>query len=394
MANRPESDIDLFSAEAIENPYPLYKKLRDLGPAVWMTRYNMWVIPRFKDVKHVQANWRQFTTSKGTAMSEQANALTSGLGRASSLTSDPPLHDEMRSITEKPISRLAVRKIKEQAETMAQALITDLCTRGQVDGMTDLARHLPINVVIDRIGLPAEAAENICKWATASFNATGPMNALGTAAVPLVEELHAYCSQPGALKKDGWADLIFQAAERGEIDPKHCPGMMRDYIGPSLDTTIFAIGHLLRYLGENQDQWELVKGKKTLVAGAINEALRMEAPIRSHTRYVQETTQFDNVEVPAGDWLMVLYGSANRDEREWDDPDSFQVTRKARDQIAFGYGIHICPGMHLAKMQMTAILTALLEQVSHIETGTPVITQNNVLRGYDSLPLTLHPLAR
>lgn len=393
MKTRPESDIDLFSTEAIENPYPLYKQLRDLGPAVWMTRYDMWVIPRFKDVKHVQANWRQFTTSKGVAMSERVNAATSGLGRASSLTSDPPLHDQMRSITEKPISRLAVRKIKGPAEEMAGKLVADLCQRGSIDAITDLAQHLPHNLVIDLIGLPPEGAKNVCKWATASFNATGPMNTLGAAAAPLVEELHSYCQNPGNLKKDGWADLIFQAADNGEIDVEHCPGMMRDYIGPSLDTTIFSIGHLLRYLGENRDQWDLLKGKKSLISGAINETLRIEAPIRSHTRYVQETTLFDDIEVPAGDWLMVLYGSANRDEREWDNPDSFEVTRKARDQISFGYGSHICPGMHLAKMQMTAILGALLEQVEYFETGTPIINQNNVLRGYDSLPLSLHPQA-
>jgi cytochrome P450 len=168
--------------------------------------------------------------------------------------------------------------------------------------------------------------------------------------------------------------------------------MMREYIGPSLDTTIFAIGHLLRLLGENQDQWRLLKNDRSLIPGAINEALRIEAPIRLFSRFTRETVTFEDVVVSEGSRLLVLYASANRDERKWERPDEFDVTRKARDHVAFGFGIHSCAGMHLARMEITELLTMLLDRLEGFEVGQPVVSYNNTLRGYASLPMTVRPL--
>ena len=149
---------------------------------------------------------------------------------------------------------------------------------------------------------------------------------------------------------------------------------------------------VLRLLALNPDQWALLKADSDLIPGAINEALRMESPIRSFTRYVRETTQFGEAEVLAGDRLIVLYASANRDEAKWGNPEVFDITRNARDQVAFGYGIHSCAGMHLARMEMAALLEALLDQVDRFEVGDPVVSMNNTLRGYERMPMVFHPL--
>lgn len=88
----------------------------------------------------------------------------------------------------------------------------------------------------------------------------------------------------------------------------------------------------------------------------------------------------------------MLYASANRDERKWERPDEFDITRKARDHVAFGFGIHVCAGMHLAKLEITAILTMMLDRIEGFEVGEPVVSYNNTLRGYSSLPMTVRPL--
>jgi cytochrome P450 len=167
--------------------------------------------------------------------------------------------------------------------------------------------------------------------------------------------------------------------------------MMREYIGPSLDTTIFATGHLLRLLGEHPEQWSLLKSDRSLIPGAINEALRMEAPIRLFSRHVREATTFEDVVMPEGSRLLVLYASANRDERKWERPNEFDITRKATDHVAFGFGIHTCAGMHLAKMEITALLTVMLDRIDSFEVGEPTLSYNNTLRGYSSLPMTVRP---
>ncbi|MDQ0316246.1 cytochrome P450 [Amorphus orientalis] len=393
---RPESDIDLFDIRVMENPYPAYRELRDCGPAVWLTAHDVWCIPRYADVRRVLRDHTTFTTAKGVAMDPAVNEATSGPGRANSLTSDPPLHEQIRRVTAAPLLPKALKEIKDEIEDRARALVDDICARGQVDGMSDVAEVLPMTVVSELVGLPDNGKESMRRWAAATFDAMGPMNERGKAAIPQIRELHEFCrteAVPGRLKPGRWADRLFAAAERGEVPVDQCPGLMREYIGPSLDTTIFGTGHLLRLLGEHPEQWQLLKQDRSLVPGAINEALRMEAPIRLFSRYVREDADFDGVTVPAGDRLLVLYGSANRDERKWDDPDTFDITRKAGDQLAFGVGIHTCSGLHLAKMEMSALLTALLDRLDGFEVGEPEWAWNNTLRGYARLPMTVRPSA-
>jgi len=391
----PVSDIDLFDKPAIADPYPVYRKLRDLGPAVWLSQYGVWCIPRYEDVKRVLGDHLTFTTAHGVAMDPAVNAATSGPGKANSLTSDPPLHDEIRRVTSVPLLPRGLKEIRDQIDAAAEAVVTDICRRRTVDGMSDIAQILPLTVVSELVGLPENGKQSMLRWAAATFNAMGPMNELGTTALPQIRELHAFCvneAVPGRLKPDGWADRLYQAAARGEISVDQCPGLMREYIGPSLDTTIFAIGHLLRLLGESPAQWELLKKDRSLIPGAINEALRMEAPIRSFSRHVRTTSRFDDVDVPEGDRLLVLYASANRDERKWEDPDRFDIRRKAATHVSFGFGIHTCAGMHLAKMEITAILSAMLDRIDRFQVGEPTISWNNTLRGYASLPMTVHPV--
>lgn len=395
MAAKPEYDVDLFDDGLMARPYEDYRKLRDLGPAVWLPRHGVWCIPRHLDVRRVLSDYKTFTTSKGVAMDAAVNEATSGPGRANSLTSDPPLHDEIRKVTGAPLMPRALTAIKDQIEATARALVDDICKRGTVDGMVDVAHVLPLTIVSEMVGLPEEGRKSMLRWAAATFNAMGPMNDLGAEALPQIRELHQFCindAVPGRLKPDGWADRIYQAAARGEIPVQQCPGMMREYIGPSLDTTIFATGHLLRLLGENPDQWKLLKEDRSLLPGAINEALRMESPIRLFSRYVRADAAFDDIVVPEGQRLLVLYASANRDERKWQDPDRFDITRKSADHVAFGFGVHTCAGMHLAKLEITSLINAMLDRIERFEVGQPVISRNNTLRGFDRLPLTVYPI--
>ena len=390
---RPVSDVELFDRDGIANPYPLYKEVRDLGPAVWLTRTEVWALARYNDVRETLRDYRTFTTSHGVAIDPAVNQATSGPGRANSLTSDPPLHDEIRRITSAPLLPGALKEIKPAIDEAASGLIDELLSRGSFDGMRDLAQVLPLTVVSELVGLPEYGRESMLRWAAATFNAMGPMNELGQAAMAHIRELHQFCREeavPGKLKPDGWADRIYQAAARGEVAVDQCPGMMREYIGPSLDTTIFATGHLLNLLGRSPDQWALLKSDPSLIPGAINEALRMEAPIRSFSRFTNEDARFEEVTIPAGSRVLVFYASANRDERKWERPDDYLITRKATDHLAFGHGIHSCAGMHLARLEMTALLTALVARVERIEVGEPEISFNNTLRGYASLPMTLH----
>jgi cytochrome P450 len=171
---------------------------------------------------------------------------------------------------------------------------------------------------------------------------------------------------------------------------ERCPVLMRDYLGPSLDTTIFATANLILLFGRHPDQWQLVREDPKLIPSAINEALRLESPIRGFTRCVSSNAIVMDVLIPGGSRALLLYASANRDERKWQDPERFDVRRRANDHLGFGNGTHMCAGLHLARLEMTALLEVLVEKVRSFDIGEPVLALNNVLRGLASLPVRVN----
>src|SRR5690606_33387515 len=182
------------------------------------------------------------------------------------------------------------------------------------------------------------------------------------------------------------------AAEAGEIEPDRCPMMIIDYLAPSLDTTISAIGNAIWLLATHPDQWQLLRNEPQRVKNALNEALRLESPISSFTRVAARDATVGDVAIPAGSRLLVSFASANRDERRWSDPERFDITRENAGHVAFGHGEHACIGMGLARLEVTALLNALIERVTAIElAGPPRRKLNNLIRSFASLPVAVTP---
>ncbi len=146
---------------------------------------------------------------------------------------------------------------------------------------------------------------------------------------------------------------------------------MIDYIAPSLDTTISAISNALHLFATHPDQWQLLKDDPTLIPNAVNEVIRYESPLRAFSRQARHDTEIAGHRIRAGARVLVIYASANRDEREWDAPDTFDIRRDATRQLGFGHGAHACAGQGLARLETQAMLRALLERVDRIELTAP-----------------------
>jgi cytochrome P450 len=189
----------------------------------------------------------------------------------------------------------------------------------------------------------------------------------------------------GNLKPGSWADAILDAIDRGEVDRAVCPAMMIDYMAPSLDTTICAIGSGVWLFAKHPEQWEKLRESPDRVPAAINEILRMEAPVQSFSRLVTRGYDIDGVMLPAGSRVIVFYGAANRDERRFADPHTFNVLRNSGDHLAFGSGPHTCVSLHLARLEMRAIFFALATRVKRFRIQREARNLNNVLRGFSRL---------
>jgi cytochrome P450 len=384
------SDIDLYTEQSILAPYENYRVLRDLGPAVWLEQHNVWVMARYRDVYAALHDHETFSSGSGVALSDVINERM----RGTTLASDPPYHDQIRGLINPPLTPKALRAHREMFQDRAHALVKELLDRGTFDAVTDFAQVFPTSLVPDLLGWPAQGRERFLAWASAAFNTIGPMNERSVAEVPAMKEMWEYIAemaQPGRLREGSWGANLVTAAESGNIDKKLIPSMIGDYLVPSLDTTISALTSALWLLGTHPEQWQALRADRSLIPNAINEVIRYESPTRGFYRLVARDHDIDGTMLGAGQRLLLLYAAANRDERQFDRPDVFDITRaNANDHLGFGHGIHGCVGQGLARLEATTLLTALAEQVGRIEVGEPTWRVNNHIRAIAGLPASLH----
>ena len=186
------------------------------------------------------------------------------------------------------------------------------------------------------------------------------------------------------------AEAIHHAAAAGEVPSEAVPVMMIDYMGPSLDTTIFGIASGVWLFANHPDQWDLLRADPSLIPAAINEILRMEAPVQGFSRYVARDYDLDSVTLQQGSRAIMFYGAANRDPRQFSDPDRFDIRRdNAGRHLAFGTGPHMCLGMNLARLEMRALFRALTRKVKRFHIEAEQRALNNILRGFSKLIVTV-----
>lgn len=388
----PSDDIDFYSDEVIRNPWPHYVRLRQLGPVVWLERHQNFALVRYDAVLNALRNEADFISGRGVAADEVANGLT----RGNSAGSDGERHHAIRQATSAPLLPGALARIRPLIDEAATALIQRLIRGSRFDAISDLATHLPLAIVRDLVGLPDFGRENMLRWANATFDLLGIQNERGRRAVEvfLEQRRFAQTQTPDMLKAGSWTKRLFDLVEQGLLAPDLAPVAMRDYLNPSLDTTISATGQLIWRLGSHPDQWELLRNRPELVRNAANEAVRMASPVRSFVRHAARDVDVEGYRIPAGSRIMMVFASANRDERTFERPDTFDVTRNPRHHVGFGSGIHMCVGMHLAQMEMIALLEAMIPMVERIEVGEGIIALNNTIYGFSSLPARFVPAAQ
>lgn len=381
---------DIYSDQAIADPYPHYAALRQLASAVLLPAHDLWAISRYDDVRAVLNDSESFSSAHGVAANDVVNEMAQG----TTLFSDPPLHQKLRQVITRPLVPAAVEELRQQIGEAADALIERLVARKSFDGVVDLARFLPISIVSTLVGLPEQGRENMLDWAAATFELLGPMNERATSAMDKFVELVTYArTEAGSqnVRPGSWAARIYQAADDGLVSQVQATSLLLDYLGPSLDTTIFATGHMLHLFATNPEQWKRLKQEPDLINNAVRETIRLESPIRGFTRYVTRDTVIGDSHVAEGSRVLVLYASANRDERKWEAPDRFDIARANTTQhLGFGSGRHICAGMHLAQLEIRSLLRAMLDRIDWFEVEEPVPALNNTLRGFSSLPMRVY----
>ena len=388
LVDAPSYDTDIYTTDAIVDPYPHYRRLRELGPVVWLSRHKVYALPRYTECKATLREDATFLSTGGVAL----NSLSNRLSRGTTLASDGAEHDRRRRLVAHRMLPRALNAISDEVQRCAQEVVDSAVRRGDVDGV-DLATALPLAVIPDMVGFPAGQREHLIEWAGATFDILGPGNRRMVRGVPHALQMLRFARRvvrdrsaiPGSM-----ADDLLTAADENILERRECPHLLVDYLGPALDTTISAICTALVLFATHPQQWELLRREPERIPNAVNEIVRYESPVRAFGRRVGIDTEIAGVPLRAGSQVLVMYASANRDELEWDRPEAFDITRDAGRHLGFGHGAHACAGQALARLETTEFLRALIARVARLElTGTPEWALNNIIRRHSRVPLRL-----
>jgi 4-methoxybenzoate monooxygenase (O-demethylating) len=390
----PTSDVDPFAAEYLADPHPAQLALREAGPVVRLTRYDVWAVARYQEVFDILNDWQTFSSARGVGLADFSKEKP---WRPPSLLleADPPLHDRTRKFLDSVLSPAAMRGLRARFATAADCLVDELVQRGSFDAVTDLAEAYPLEVFPDAVGMARENRRYLLPYGNMAFNAFGPRNSFFDDAMRDAEPVLAWVQaqvQREALTPDGFGAAVYASADSGMIKSEEAPLVVRSILTAGVDTTVSGIGAAVYCLACFPDQFRKLRDDPNLARAAFEEAIRFESPVQTFFRTTTRDVQIGGTEIVEGEKVLMFLGAANRDPRKWDRPDEYDIERRNAGHVGFGYGIHQCVGQVMARLEGECVLTSLARKAASIEiTGEVRRRYNNTLRGLESLPVILRP---
>ncbi len=390
----PSVDIDPFSIDYFDDLYPAQHLLREAGPVFHIGQWNVYGVARYAEVYAVLTDPATFCSSRGVGLSDFAKEKP---WRPPSLIleADPPAHTRTRAVLNKVLSPAVMRQIRDGFAAAAQAKVEQLLDMKSFDAIADLAEAYPLSVFPDAVGLKREGREHLLPYAGLVFNAFGPPNQLRQDAIERSAPHQAYVAeqcQRDNLAPGGFGACIHARVDTGDITAAEAPLLVRSLLSAGIDTTVNGIGAAIYCMARNPGEWQRLRGDLSLARNAFEEAVRYESPVQTFFRTTTKDVVLSGARIAEGEKVLMFLGAANRDPRRWHDPDRYDITRKTSGHVGFGFGIHMCVGQLVARLEGEVMLAALAKRVAAIEIAGPVKRRyNNTLRGLDSLPVTLTP---
>ena len=356
---RPPVPFDLFAPGVIADPYPWYRVLRDTSPVHYVPERDIWVLSRYADVRAALLDHRAFSSAEGIAYGRES---TSDM-----ITSDPPEHTRMRKLVNRMFTPRAVAALEHRVAAIIAGLLDEVQERGRADWIADVAVPLPITVIAEMLGIDLADRADFKRWSNSILAVIGGDHTaeeherLDAERTQCVEYLRAVIAERHRSPRSG-GDLIsvlLEASEGDRLSENEVLTFCMLLLVAGNETTTNAIGNGLRALHEHPDQMALLAGSPALIQGAVEETLRFDAPIQGLFRTLRADVALPGGNLSAGARVLLLYGSANRDSRQFPDGDTLVVTRNPTGHVAFGAGIHACVGAALARMELRALATEI-----------------------------------
>jgi cytochrome P450 len=390
---------DPFDKSLRVDPHPTWKRLRDEQPVYYNEPYDFWVLSRFADIDAAHRDPKTFSSAHGTVieiMTPEKPEHPAGM-----IFTDPPEHTRLRRLVSRAFTPRRITELEGPIRELCAGFLDETNGRDTFDYVQDFGALLPANVIATLLGVPPSDREDVRHTIDRMFHLdehTGMVNDIAAeAGMKLYLYIADQLEERRRTPRDDMmtdlvqAELIEESGESRQLTAEECASFGVLLIAAGTETVARLIGWAGFVLAANPDQRaELVKDF-SLIPNTVEELLRYEAPSPVNARWVTSDIELHGRTVPAESKLILLTGSAGRDEREYPDADRFDIRRQMDKHVSFGFGIHLCIGAALARMEGRVALEETLKRYPtwDVDIDNAKLLFTSTVRGYSELPISV-----
>ncbi len=387
-------------------PYDYYRWLRDNDPVACLDHPSypgekLWVVTRFAEVQQVSRDAATYRNSPDPFMDDGISDPASAGSDQLMISLDAPDHMKLRKIINKGFTPKRVAQLGDMLRTRTNEIIDGLSDRTSADLVHDLALWLPLHVIADMVGVPEADRAQVFEWTEKTFGFDPSVTAeeRGQAATDMFMYADAMCADRADNPRDDLMSVLLHAEVEGEkltAFQIELFFMLLQNAGSETTRNLITTGTLA--LLQNRDQYDIVRNDLSIVPTAIEELLRFSTPVIHFTRTASVDTELGGKQIKAGERVLMVYASANRDERAFENPDSIDVRRNPNDHVAFGAGgPHFCLGANLARIEGRIMFEEILTRFRGLRfVGNPETyprVHSNLIDGYAHVPIEWDSIA-
>ena len=355
--------FDPYAPEIDANPFPAYKILRDEYPCHWSEEASMWVLSRYDDVLAALSSWKLYSSAKGNLIDEFPGRAGSTLG-----SSDPPRHDRLRALIQSAMTKRALDHILEPARASVRAHLDAIKDRDSFDFVNDLGSKVTVDLLFHLFALPREGAEQVRDNAVLMVQ-TDPVTRQKTEVhLAAFRWMADYAENLVRERKKNPGDDLLSNFITAEIDgekllDKEVQLTVTTLIMAGIESLSGFMGMFALNLADFADARRALVSDPSLIPDAMEESLRFNTSAQRFKRCVTQDIALHGQTMRAGDFVMLAYGSANRDDRMFENPDLYDIARRPKRHVGFGGGVHACIGSMLARVACQLVFEEFLQAV-------------------------------